>query len=305
MMYERYNWKKGEVVTAEKLNHIERGVAGPRVVSLDDTALAIGTVIEAVGVPAYVNDVSEFSEYGITETGWYIFARISAEPGVRVDESTRIEGAAGYIALTGEDYIDVAVRFAVAAVSQKVTIDWGAYVDTFIFKAGDLAVRNLDYQVTFYVYDIDPFATWEYALTTDETFIQGKTYYTKDGDEYTEAEVTVGEAVPADTYYVHSKVIFEGMTKNITYRFNHIVDCPIEFILPEIEDDCHGAWFEIRFRHDGEYSVTLVPPSADVKIATEHTQKETAGINMVDLHYSSVGGAKVWRFMNTHSSFTA
>ena len=28
-------------------------------------------------------------------------------------------------------------------------------------------------------------------------------------------------------------------------------------------------------------------------------------MNMVDLHYTSVAGQKVWRFMNTHSTFTA
>lgn len=305
MIFVKHKWVKGEKVTAQKLNRIESGVAGTRVETLDETELAAGTIVEALDAPVYVSDVSDYSEYGISETGWYIFARIFAEPDTLVTDALIVEGVDGCIAPDGEDHIDVAVKFAVAAVSKKVTVNWGEYVDTIVFKATDLAVRNLDYRVTFYVYDIDEFATWEYALTTDTTFVAGKTYYTKDGDEYTEAEVTAGETVPAETYYVHSKVIFEGMTRNITYRFNHIVDCPIEFRLPEIEDDCYGAWFEIRFRHAGEYSVTLIPPTSDIKIATEHTQKETAGMNMVDLHYSSVGGAKVWRFMNTHSSFTA
>lgn len=40
-----------------------------------------------------------------------------------------------------------------------------------------------------------------YALTTDETFQNGKTYYTKDGDTYSEATVTVGADVPGNTYY--------------------------------------------------------------------------------------------------------
>ena len=94
------------------------------------------------------------------------------------------------------------------------------------------------------------------------------------------------------------------MTRNITYVCNTVIDCPSEFILPEIEDDGHGAWFEIRFRHSGSFSSTLVPPDG-VKIATEHTQAETAGINMVNLHYNTVGGVKLWRFMNTHSSIPA
>ena len=73
---------------------------------------------------------------------------------------------------------------------------------------------------------------------------------------------------------------------------------------PETEDDTHGAWFEIRCRHAGAYSMTLVPPEG-VKIATEHTQKETAGVNMINLHYTVVDGVKIWRFMNTHSGIPA
>lgn len=348
------------------------------------------TVIDAIGIPVYVADVSEYEAYGITDTGWYIFARITAKDDVKVTAATTVEGAAGYIATVGEHYIDVAVRFEVAAYAQKVTIDWGTYKDVFVFKATDLAIRNLDYRVTFYVYDADDYATWEYGfatdtafvadktyyteqdgtytaaevtasdpvpayyvvapvytLTTDTTFTDGKTYYTlvdgvytpaevtvggeveadtyyeqtgttykqvsgtfedgvtyytKSGSEYTAAEVTVGDPIPA--YYVHTKVTIEGLIRNVTYRLNQIVDCPMTFILPEIEDETHGCWFEIRCRHAGSYSMTLVPPSSDVKIATEHTQAETKGMNMINLHYSDVSGAKVWRFMNTHSNFT-
>ncbi len=125
------------------------------------------------------------------------------------------------------------------------------------------------------------------------------TYYTHSGDTYTEATVTTGDAIPA--LYNHSKVIFSGMERNVTYQLNQIIDCPQEYVLPEIEDDGHGAWFEIRLRHSGSYSSTLIVPEG-VKIATEHTQAETAGMNMVDLHYMSIDGIKIWRFMNTHSS---
>ena len=276
-------------------------VALARVLPLENSAIASGNVIEAVGIPVYVDDVTEYSEYGITETGWYIFARIESEDGETVSASTIITGAAGVIAEIGSDHIDVAVRFGVAAQSQAVTIDWGGSTEAYIFKATDLAVRNLDYRTTFYVYDIAPFTTWEYALTTDATFVADKKYYTKDGDVYTLAEVTAGETVPADTYYNHSKVIFSGMTRNITYKLDEPIDCAQEYILPEIEEDTHGAWFEIRLRHTGSFSSTLVVPTG-VKVATEHTQAETAGMNMVDLHYSDVGGVKIWRFLNTHSS---
>lgn len=396
------------------------------VTSLDSTELA-GHVIEAVGIPAYVSDVSGYSDYGITETGWYVFARITGN-GEKVGSGTTVTGAAGYIATVGSDHIDVAVRFEVAAESKAVTVHWKAGVEfQFIFKATDLAIRNLDYRVTFYVYDISHFTTWEYALTTDTTIVadkayyeeqddeyilsdinpltyaltedavfqagktyytlaegvytpaevqatepvpantyyeasatvvpafykdqytltadatfqagktyytlsegtytaatvtegeavtpetyyehsyvqvtgtfeDGVTYYTHSGETYTEATVTTGDAIPA--LYNHSKVIFSGMERNVTYQLDEIIDCPQEYVLPEIEDDGHGAWFEIRLRHSGSYSSTLIVPEG-VKIATEHTQAETAGMNMVDLHYMSIDGIKIWRFMNTHSS---
>lgn len=358
-----------------------------RVTTLDNTRLAGLSVIEAAGSPVYVSDVAEYEEYNLTKTGWYVFARISAKPGVTVADTTTVEGAEGYI--LGEDHIDVAIRFEVAAVSQVVLVNWnGEDEEVFVFKATDLAVRNLDYRVTFYVYDIAPYASWEFTPATDATFTAGKYYYLKDGDEYTLAEVTEGETVPAvyyedlytltedetfadgktyytesagvytaaevtageavtaDTYYehayvqtedetfadgkvyytksgttytqatvtagealptlyyVHSKVTFEGMVRNITYVCNTPIDCPVVFNLPEVEDETHGCWFEIRFRHTGSFSSTLVVPEG-VKVATEHTQAETAGMNMVDLHYTAVGGTKLWRFMNTHSTIPA
>lgn len=283
---------------------VELAIGGSlfRVTPLMNSVLASGTIIEAVGIPEYVDDVSDYSAYGLTRTGWYIFARITADDGAKVTANTAVTGAEGYIAAVGEDHVDVAVRFEVAAESQTVTIDWGNYTDTFAFKATDLAVRNLDYRTTFYVYDADEFVTWEYALTTDETFQADKYYYTESEGVYTLAEVITGEAVAANTYYNHSKVTISGLARNITYKLDTVIDCPMEFILPEIEDETHGCWFEIRCIHAGEYSMTLTPPSNDVKIATEHTQKETKGINMIDLHYTLINGVKLWRFMNTHSS---
>lgn len=389
-----------------------------RIAPLEGGELAADTVVEAVGIPKYVDDVSAYAAYGITETGWYVFARATAKDGVAVSTATVITGAAGYIAEHGANYVDLAVRFDVAAQSCKVVIDWdGSSVDTYVFKATDLAIRNLDYRTTFYVYDVSPYVRWEYAftadatinttkhyytetdgvyspvvladkyyehsyaLTADATFAEGKTYYTTDGTTYTAAEVTPGEAVPENTYYEdkytatadtalsaskqyytesdgvytladviipafyttdgttytqatgvfedgvtyytksgaeyteatvtvgeaipayynHSKIIFEGMARNITYKFDEPIDCPSEFRLPEIEDETHGCWFEIRLRHTGSYSSTLVPPEG-VKVATEHTQAETAGLNMIDLHYSYVDGVKLWRFLNTHST---
>lgn len=627
--------------------------AGSKVTSLTDAEIALGTIVETIGTPVYVEDVSEYADYGITEPGWYAICRVTAAGGTKVTGVLSVEGAAGYVATIGEDHVDIAVLFGVAAESQKVVINWGDYKDTFVFKATDLAVRNLDYRVTFYVYDADDFATWHYkrstdavfvgtkyyteengvytqaavkahdhvpegtyythayvlaedevfqdgtvyyskegsvytpvevvpgdplvpegadqapvyyvdqwtlttdlrfvgtryyaehdgaheqiavkagepcsfynkvityplpgtvafvgteywtpdesdlgyaraavlageeipageyfthaylkltaagkfaegvryyklvgteyelqevtvgasyaknvyyidqwteqsgvfagtayylkqggnyvqvpvfggetipaayytqainyALTADETFAVGKTYYIRNGNAFVEAEVVAGEAVTVGTYYeqiiswpqatgtfedgvtyytapagvytvaeatvgetipddeycvqliswpqdiddefnanetyytyidgeyvevyavpgakipanlVHDKVVIQGLVRNVTYRLNEIVDCPMEFVLPEIEDDCHGAWFEIRCRHAGAYSMTLTPPE-NVKIATEHTQKETAGVNMINLHYTVVDGIKIWRFMNTHSGIPA
>lgn len=406
-----------------------------RVTSLDSTLLGTGTVIEAVGIPQYVSDVSQYAAYGMTDTGWYLFVRVAGKTGVTVTSGAEVTGALA-ILTPGADHVDLAVRFEVAAVSQAVTINWGAVSETIIFKATDLATRNLDYRTTFYVYDISPFVTWEYAFTADTTFQEGKKYYTKgandvytlaevepysyaltadatfaegktyytladgvytaatvtvgeavtadtyyersavpvpayyvqthpyalttdatfqdgvtyytkgEGDTYTAAEVTVGEAVTPDTYYVqttayeqvegvfqggvtyytksgseyveatvttgdpipayynHSKVTFAGMARNITYMLDEVVDCPQVYVLPEIEDDTHGCWYEVRLRHSGAFSSTLQVPEG-VKVATEHTQAETAGLNMVDLHYSNVGGVKLWRFLNTHSTIPA
>lgn len=378
----------------QRLSASIAGSNGELVTSLDSTRL-VGNVVEAVGTPVYVDDVTDYPTYNLTDTGWYVFARIIGTADSVVTADTTVTGAAGYVATVGNEYVDVAVKFEVASVSQVVTIEWTDGVeDVFIFKATDLAIRNLDYRVTFYVYDADDYVTWEYALTTDqtfqagkdyyisdgeggytlaevqtvayvltsdavfqsgktyyisdgeggytaatvqtvayaltedETFVEGKTYYTTDGTTYTAATVTTGEtipentyyeastvpvpantyyeqttvAVPADTYYNHSKCIISGLVRNVTYKLDQIIDCPMEFILPEIEDETHGCWFEIRCRHAGEYSMTLTPPSADVKIATEHTQKETAGINMINLHYTVIDDLKIWRFLNTHSS---
>ncbi len=359
-----------------------------RVTTLDDTYLT-EHVIEAVGNPVYVSDdaLEQYAQYNITKSGWYVIARIAPKPGVTASDAV-VEGASGVV--LAADHVDVAIEFEVASVSKVVRITWGGETEIFVFKATDLAIRNLDYRVTFYLYDIAPYTTWEYALTTDATFaadkyyytkdedenytlaevtagetvptvyyedlytltadetfatgktyytladsvytaatvtageaipadtyyehsyvltsdvafVDGKTYYTKSGATYTAATVTAGEAVPADTYYVHSKVTFAGMVRNITYVCNVPVDCPQQYTLPEIEDETHGCWFEIRLRHTGTFSSTLVVPEG-VKVATEHTQAETAGINMVDLHYTAIGGLKVWRFMNTHSTIPA
>ena len=272
-----------------------------RVTSLTETPLSGGAIVEAVGIPSYVGDVGQYAAYGIADTGWYVFARIAAPEGVTVSAETTVSGATGAIITAGAAYIDVAVRFGVTAQSQMVTVNWGGVTDTFVFKASDLAVANMDYRVTFYIYPLEEFAVWTYALTTDATFVAGKNYYTEADGVYTLAEVTAGEAVPADTYYTHTKLHLEGMIRNVTYKLDTIVDCPVEIALPAVEDDGYGAWFEMQMRYSGSFSCTLLPPEG-VKIGTAQTQSQTAGINTVDLQYTEVGGVKMWTLLNTHAN---
>ncbi len=283
-----------------------------RVTPLHNSPIAQRSLVEVVGIPAYLgtSDLATYSDYNLTDTGWYVFARIAAPSGVTVGAETAVTGAAGSIVTVGAAYVDVAVRFVVAAVAQTVTVTWAqGNAESFVFAANDLAIRNLDYRTTFYVYDLAPFTTWTYALTTDETFVAGSYYYTLDDGTYTLTEEgtdwTAGDAIPADTYYKHALLHIEGMARNITYQLDTPVDCPSEIVLPAIEDDGTGCWFEMRFRHTGSFSSTLLPEDPTVKVATEHTQAETAGMNMVDLHYMSVGGVKIWRSMNTHSTIPA
>ena len=257
---------------------------------------------EAVGIPVYVENVAEYSAYGLTETGWYVFARIAAKTGTLVTGQTVVTGAAGYIATVGSDHVDVAVRFEVASLSQEITVAWGEQTETFVFRATDLAVRNLDYRTTFYVYDLGPFVTWTYALTADATFTAGKRYFTLIDGTYVEAEVTAGDSVPANTYYNHSKLHLAGMVRNVTYRLNEMVDAPIEIVLPEVSDDGYGAWFEIQMQYNGSYSVTLLPEDNTVQVGTTSTQAQTAGINVIDLQYADVNGVKMWTLLNTHTN---
>lgn len=240
------------------------------VVPLEGSDLSSGKIVDVIGIPEYVDDPATYAAYGLTEKGWYAFARVTSTNGDTVTNATTVTGAAGCIKTAGNPYIDVAVRFEVAAIAQKVVIHWGESTDTFIFRANDLAIRNLDYRTTFYVYDVAPFVTWTYDLTSDTTFVSGKQYYTEDNGVYTLAEVTADETVPENTYYVHTKAHFEGMTRNVSYRLNDLIDCPIEIVLPEIEDDGRGAWYDLQLHYDGAYSCTLLPPSG-VSIGTVST----------------------------------
>ena len=297
-----------EEYRAAAFQAIEDAVAGHygAVVSLNTVPLIGERVYTSVGVPEYVDEdhLAQYAAYGLTESGWYTFARIFAPRDCHVTAETSVEGAAGAAMTVGEDHVDVAVRFGVTAQSVLVTLDWGGVSERYLFKASDLGVRNLDYRTTFYIYDLAECCEWSYALTTDAAFVADKAYYTEEGGVYMLAEVTAGEAIPAGMYYVHSKVRFAGMTRNVTYKLDIMVDCPIEIELPEVEDGSYGAWFELQTRFSGSFSVTLLPPEG-IKIGTVQTQAQSAGINVIDLQYSDVCGVKMWSLLNTHSNIPA
>ena len=91
--------------TGQRIAAALEGMAGKaqnRVLSLDNTRLASG-IIEVVGIPEYVEDVEPYSAYGLSDTGWYVFARISAPDGVTVSALTTVTGAAGAIVTTGAE----------------------------------------------------------------------------------------------------------------------------------------------------------------------------------------------------------
>ena len=289
---------------AETAMEKSKGVAG-RVAALENTPLALNMVVDTVGIPAYVSDPTTYAAYGIAESGWYVFARISAPKGVAATAATAVEGAAGSIVTVGADHVDVAVRFEVAAQSCPVTVTWAAgNAETFVFRAEDLATRNLDYRTTFYVYDISPYVTWEYGEATGK-YARNVTYFELVGGEYVAIDPTsydLNADIP-EGVYKHSKVVFEGMVRNVTYQLPEIVDCPLEFKLPDVPEDGYGAWYEVQLRYASTYSMTLTPESADVKAATDATQSQTGGVNIIDLHYADVAGAKLWRMVNTHSNY--
>lgn len=280
----------------EKKEFIDE-VETPRVVSLDDTYLDCNQTVETVGIPVYVSSESleNYSQFGITDFGWYVFSRVKAKCTVFVEEGFEISGVDGLIEPEiGSDHVDVAIKFGVAAESRKVNINWGSCSESFIFRATDLAIRNLDQRVTYYVYDISDYATWEFALTTDTTVVEGKRYYILEDEEYKLAELTVGDEIPAETYYKHSKVTFEGFPRNISYQTD-TVDCPVVIVPPVVEENGYGAWFEIQTTFDGSYSVTVTPKD-DSKISTTFVQAPAKGINMLNLQYHMK--EKCWMIAN-------
>lgn len=257
-----------------------------RVVSTSD-GIDVVHAYETAGYPVYVDDadLDKYSAYGIDKSGWYLFARINAKQGDAVSTGFYVDGAVGVIAPEdGSTYVDVAVRFGVIAESQKVTINWGNMAETFVFKATDLAIRNLDYRVTFYLYDIDDFCTWEYELTNDTTFVANKGYYKLQNGQYVRENVTTGASVPANTYYNHKSLTIKDFTRNMSYSLDTVVDCPITIHLPKADTENYGAWFEVQLNFLQAYSVTIIPDTGQ-KVSANGVHTPKVGINIINILY--------------------
>lgn len=243
-------------------------------------------IIEIIGIPTYISELelSNYSEYEITETGWYYFARVNAKSGYKVTTNTSIVGAAGYITpALGDTYIDIAVKFEVAAMSRTIIIEWDTgNIDTIVFKATDLAVRNMDYRVTFYQYDLAPYCTYTWQLASGTFNTATKSYYTLENGVYTKQTVTNGQSIPANTYYTHASCTISGFVKNISYMLDEI-DCPVIINLPTTEEN-YGAWFEVQTNFRSAYSLTLSASSPD-KVSGNGVQSPKAGVNIINLMY--------------------
>lgn len=124
----------------------------------------------------------------------------------------------------------------------------------------------------------DP-AESQYALTADETFQTGKTYYTKSGSTYTatteDTDWTAGDAITADTYYE------QNPNPNYNYGCNKWVDSNLRQYLNA--DAAGDAWWEAKniwdagayksrpgFLYNLPFKSLLVPITKTVAIATPY-----------------------------------
>ena len=87
-----------------------------RILGMNQTDTADGMIVEVIGIPPYISEeeLVHYSDYNLTEEGWYAFSRIMAPAGVTVTAETTGEGATGYSATAGEDFVDIAVKFEAA-----------------------------------------------------------------------------------------------------------------------------------------------------------------------------------------------
>lgn len=252
-----------------------------RVSSLDSNNVS-DHIVECSGDLTYIDstNMSQHSEYDLTESGWYAFARISAKPDQKIKSGWSIAGGKYITPSINDTHVDVAVRFGVVAQSQTVIVNWGDETESFTFKATDLAVRNLDYRVTFYQYDLEPYCTWTWGVASG-TATTAKSYYKLIDGEYVK-QTGVSGTLPANTYYTHTGLTISGFVKNISYVLDEI-DCPVTINLPATDDN-YGAWFEVQTNFLAVYSITFTAVSPD-KVSAKLVHSPKAGVDIINLMY--------------------
>lgn len=158
MAYEKQTWKTGDVITAEKLNHIEEGIALAKVPSADDDVLFYdydGTLVKSYSKDDFLA-LTAFPENpshkGLTAQGWnWSFENAKSY----VEKYGKLIVGQMYITDTGETriYIHIDdntpqnrltfyVRFT-SSVADNVDIDWG---DGTVETKGDTTATNYPHE---------------------------------------------------------------------------------------------------------------------------------------------------------------
>lgn len=121
--------------------------------------------------------------------------------------------------------IVVAVRFDEQGTPVSCSVQWnGETVERFYFRCTDLAIRNLDYKTTYYVYDLAPYASDSDGKVRFEGMTNNVTYQYK-----------------------------ERLSKPVEIVLPDVED-----------EDGHGVWMELQLFFTGAYSCTLIPPEGVV-----------------------------------------
>lgn len=243
----------------DNAENLLRNLNGTAVVGMYGSNIA-PMILEVIGVPEYIgeDEIGEVNGYDIAKTGWYSFARITADNGVYVGSGLIVDGVEDYKA--GVNYIDVAVRFGTNGDSTIITINWdGNTVNQYLFRATDLAIRNLDYRSTYRVYDIGDCL----SFTTSGT----------------------------------KKAVFQNLTRNIVYAVDAI-DCPMVVHLPDVSTESFGTWIELRVELTTSTNVSLefVPPG-NTKLSGTNVNVPKEGLNIIMAQYHEK--MNTWFISNT------
>lgn len=196
--------------------------------------IADNNVYDVSGVPQYLTtEMAQLYTGKIdAESGWYWFGGVIAPNGMKVEKQAfQFYGSKDAMLHgqpnDGDDRITVAIRFDALGSPVGFHVKWNSTMqnaDPFTFRCTDLAIRNLDYKTTYYVYNLEP-----YAVVTDE-------------------KVTFEGMTPNVTYQYK-----ERLSKPVEIILPDIED-----------EDGHGVWLELQLYFTGVFSCTLVPPEGVV-----------------------------------------